>query len=102
MPLRDRALSVSGGYERFFVKDGVTYTHVMDPRTGRPVQGLLSVAVLTATATDGDALDNVFFVQGLEAARTALARLPPTEALFFVPRQGRKWTLVRLGGQTAH
>ena len=38
----------------------------MDPRTGRPVQGVLSVAVLTATATDGDALDNVLFVQGPE------------------------------------
>jgi FAD:protein FMN transferase len=102
VPLRDRALSVSGGYQRFFEKDGVTYAHVMDPRTGRPVQGLLSVAVLTATATDGDALDNVLFVQGPEAARTAPGRLPPTEALFFVPRPGRKWTLVRLGGQTAH
>ena len=102
VPLRDRALSVSGGYARFFEKDGVTYAHVMDPRTGRPVQGLLSVAVLTATATDGDALDNVLFVQGPETARAALARLPPAEALFFVPRRGRKWTLVRLGGQTAH
>jgi len=102
VPLRDRALSVSGGYQRSFEQDGITYAHVMDPRTGQPVQGLLSVAVLTATATDGDALDNVFFVQGLEAARTALARLPPTEALFFLPRRGRKWTLVRLGGRTAH
>jgi thiamine biosynthesis lipoprotein len=102
VPLRDRALSVSGGHARFFEKDGVTYAHVMDPRTGHPVQGLLGVAVLTATATDGDALDNVFFVQGLEAARAALARLPPTEAFFFVPRRGRKWKLVRLGGRTAH
>ena len=74
----------------------------MDPRTGRPVQGLLSVAVLTDRATDGDALDNVLFVQGPETARTTLARLPPTEALFFVPKGGRKWTLVRLGGRTAH
>jgi thiamine biosynthesis lipoprotein len=103
VPLRDRALSVSGGYERSFEKDGVTYAHVMDPRTGQPVQGLLSVAVLAATATAGDALDNVFFVQGIEVARTALARLRPTEAVFFVPsRRGRKWTLVRLGGRTAH
>ena len=39
VPLRDRALSVSGGTQRFFEQDGVTYAHVMDPRTGRPVQG---------------------------------------------------------------
>jgi FAD:protein FMN transferase len=102
LPLRDRALSVSGGSERFFEKDGVTYTHIMDPRTGRPVRGLLSVAVLSEHATDGDALDDVFFVQGPDAARGTLARLPSTQALFFVPGPGRRWTLVRLGDPTAH
>jgi len=71
--LRDRALSISGGYERFFVKDGVTYAHIMDPRSGRPVQGVLSVAVVSASATDGDALDDVLFVQGLERARAFVA-----------------------------
>ncbi len=88
VPLRDRALSVSGGYARSFVKDGVTYAHIMDPRTGWPVQGLLSVAVLSDSATDGDALDNVLFVQGLKRARAFLARQkaqPPIEVLFFEP-----------------
>ena len=74
--LRDRALSVSGGYARFFERDGVTYAHIMDPRTGRPVQGVLSVAVLTDSATDGDALDNVLFVQGLDRAGPFLERQP--------------------------
>ena len=88
VPLRDRALSVSGGYARAFVKDGVTYSHIMDPRTGRPVSGVLSVAVLSASAMDGDALDNVLFVQGLARARAFVAGLkaqPPIEVLFFEP-----------------
>jgi FAD:protein FMN transferase len=89
VPLRDRALSVAGGYARAFVKDGVTYAHIMDPRTGRPVSGVLSVAVLSGSATDGDALDNVLFVQGLERARAFVAGrqavLPHTEVLFFEP-----------------
>ncbi len=75
--LRDRALSVSGGYERFFEKDGVTYSHIMDPRTGRPVQGVLSVAVLSDRATDGDALDDVLFVQGVERACPSSSATPP-------------------------
>jgi thiamine biosynthesis lipoprotein len=94
--LRDRALSVSGGYERFFEKDGVTYSHIMDPRTGRPVQGVLSVAVLTDSATNGDALDDVLIVRGLDASRAFLGRFRDSEALFFLPRPGRKWQLVRL------
>jgi thiamine biosynthesis lipoprotein len=94
--LRNRALSVSGGYERFFEADGVTYSHVMDPRRGRPAEGVLSVAVLTDTATAGDALDNVFLVQGLERTEASPRRHPSTEVLFFLPKPGRKWKLVRL------
>ena len=101
VPLRDRALSVSGGYARAFVKDGVTYSHIMDPRTGRPVIGVLSVAVLSASATDGDALDNVLFVQGLERARAFVAGLKaqsPIEVLFFAPAS-EGYRLERLGAQ---
>jgi thiamine biosynthesis lipoprotein len=96
--LRDQALSISGGYERFFVKDGVTYAHIMDPRSGRPVQGVLSVAVVSASATDGDALDDVLFVQGLERARAFVARLPrspETSVYFFVPAAGGDYRLER-------
>ncbi len=58
----------------------------MDPRTLKPVQGILSVAVLTTTGTIGDALDNVFFVQGVDQTRTSLAKYPAgTEAMFFLP-----------------
>jgi thiamine biosynthesis lipoprotein len=97
LPLHDRALSVSGGYERFFEKDGVTYSHVMDPRIGRPVQGVLSVAVLSDSATAGDALDDIFLVEGVGRAGTFLKAQPSTEVLFFLPEAGRRWKLVRLG-----
>ncbi|HEX9188867.1 MAG TPA: FAD:protein FMN transferase, partial [Vicinamibacteria bacterium] len=95
--LRDRALSVSGGYARFFEEGGVTYAHILDPRTGRPVQGVLSVAVLSDSATDGDALDNILFVQGLEQAGTCRKRLGSPEAFFFLPRPGGGWRLARVG-----
>jgi thiamine biosynthesis lipoprotein len=95
--LRDRALSVSGGYARFFEEDGVTYAHILDPRTGRPARGVLSIAVLTARATDGDALGDVLFVQGLDGSRAFLGLSPGTEALFFLPKSQGGWTLVRVG-----
>jgi thiamine biosynthesis lipoprotein len=97
--LRDRALSVAGGYARFFEEDGLAYSHIMDPRTGWPVRGVLSAAVLTATATDGDALDDIAFVQGVDWTAAFLKRIPSTEALFFLPKAGRRWTLVRVRGQ---
>jgi FAD:protein FMN transferase len=93
--LRDRALSVSGSSEKFFESGGVRYSHIMDPRTLKPVQGILSVAVLTTTGTIGDALDNVFFVQGVDLTRSSLTKHPVgTEAMFFLPDGDSKWTMV--------
>ncbi len=96
VPLKDRALSVSGRAEKSFERDGVVYSHIMDPRTARPVQGILGVAVLTSTGTAGDALDDALFVQGVERSRAYLQRLPATEAIFFLPEDARPWKMVRL------
>lgn len=81
--LKNQALSISGSYEKFFEIGGVRYSHVMNPRTGRPVPNVLSVAVLTASGTAGDALDNIFYVQGVERSRNYLKRLPQTEVFSF-------------------
>lgn len=86
--LKDRALSVSGSAGKFFEIGGVRYAHIMDPRTGRPVQGMLSVVVLASTGTAGDALDNVFFVNGVAWSRGYIARLAATEVWFFLPEKG--------------
>jgi FAD:protein FMN transferase len=94
--LKDRALSVAGRSEKSFEAGGVTYSHIMDPRTGRPAQGVLSVAMLTSTGTAGDALDDAFFVLGPEGSQAYLSRLRDTEVLFFLPDVHRGWILVRL------
>jgi thiamine biosynthesis lipoprotein len=94
--LKNRALSVSGSAEKFFELDGTRYSHIFDPRTGRPVPNLLSVAVLTETGTAGDALDNVFYVQGVAWSRALLKQQPGTEVFFFQPRAKAAWTLTHL------
>ena len=93
--LKDRAVSVAGSSEKAFEVDGVRYSHIMDPRTGKPAQGVLSVAVLASSGTAGDALDNAFFVLGPERSRAYLQRLHGTEAIFFLPHAGRGWKLAR-------
>jgi thiamine biosynthesis lipoprotein len=84
--LKNRALSVAGSSEKSFTAAGVVYSHIMDPRTGKPVPGIRSVAVLANSGTEGDALDNAFFVLGREASRNYLASLSGVEVLFFLER----------------
>ncbi len=98
VPLKDRALSVSGSSEKFFEQDGVRYSHIMDPRTGWPVRGVLTVAVLAPTGTAGDAFDNALFVLGPDGSRRYMRTLEGVEALFFLPKGQTDWTLRRRRG----
>jgi FAD:protein FMN transferase len=94
--LKDQALSVSGSYEKFFELNGKRYSHIMDPRTGWPVQGVLSVAVITSDGLSGDALDNVFYVLGIERGRASLKKFSASEVIYFLPDSRRKWKMVRV------
>ena len=51
--LADEAISTSGGYEKFFIKDGKLYHHILDPSTGYPVYECQSVSVIAKNAPDG-------------------------------------------------
>ena len=62
--LKDQSLSTSGAYEKFFQAGGKTYSHIMDPRTGYPAQGMLSVSVITPKTIDSEAWAKPFFVNG--------------------------------------
>lgn len=94
--LKDQALSVSGSAEKFFELNGKRYSHIMDPRTGRPVMKVLSVAVMTKTGTAGDALDNVFYVLGVQQTKALLKRSAHTEAIFFLPDKPKTWKSIHL------
>jgi len=83
--LRDGAFATSGDYRNFFVRDGVRYSHVLDPRTGRPVKnGVVSVSVLAPDCTLADGLATAVMVMGPEAGVALLERLPEVEGLIVV------------------
>ncbi len=70
-----QGVSTSGKYEQFVAQDGKTYGHILDPRSGRPAEGLISVTVIAPSAMDADAWSTALFVLGpLEARRKAKAR----------------------------
>ena len=71
----------SGNYRKFYIKDGVKYSHTIDPRTGYPVQHkLLSATVIAPTAIEADAYATYCMVIGTEKAQEFILSRPDLEA----------------------
>jgi FAD:protein FMN transferase len=62
--LKDMSMSTSGSYEKFFRAEGKVYAHIMDPRTGYPAQGTVSVSVVAPRTIDSEAWAKPYFVNG--------------------------------------
>ncbi|HOV11133.1 MAG TPA: FAD:protein FMN transferase [Bacteroidales bacterium] len=81
--LVNKSLATSGNSRKFFIKDGIKYSHTIDPATGYPVRhSLLSVTVLAGDCSSADAYATAFMVMGLEKAKEFLKTHTGLEAYF--------------------
>ncbi len=79
--LSDEALVTSGNYRKFFVRDGVKYSHTIDPVNGYPAKhSLLSATVIDKKSSRADALATAFMVMGVEKTKEWLSKNPEIEA----------------------
>ena len=66
LPIKNSSIVTSGNYEKFFNIDGKSYSHIIDPRTGYPSEGILSVTIISENAELADALATSVFVLGTD------------------------------------
>jgi FAD:protein FMN transferase len=81
------AMATSGDYERFFEKDGQRYSHLLDPRTGWPVNHWRSVSVLAPLCVAAGACATVAMLQPIE------------DALAFLDAQAVRYLAVTASGE---
>jgi FAD:protein FMN transferase len=79
--LSDSTFSTSGDYERFFMKDGVRYHHILDLRTGQPARESRSVTLVTDRAVIADALAKGVFILGPVAGMALVEKVPHVDAV---------------------
>ncbi|MEI7543102.1 MAG: FAD:protein FMN transferase [bacterium] len=91
----DMAITTAGDYERFFVKDGINYHHIMNPKNGSPARGVASVTVMCESSTTADAWDTALFVMGKDAALKKADEVKDIEILV-VTDDGKKYTSTKM------
>ncbi len=83
LSLEDKSVVTSGIYDRFFEKDGNIYHHLLDSRTGMPVENnLYSATIVSDSSADGDALSTICYCLGQEKGMELIESIPDTYLLF--------------------
>jgi thiamine biosynthesis lipoprotein len=94
--LKDRSLATSGNYRKFFVEDGIKYSHTIDPRTGYPARNqLLSATIIADSCATADGIATACMVMGKDKTIEFLGFHPEFEAfLVFSDESGNfiTWT----------
>lgn len=80
-PLEDNAVETSGSYEKYVVFNGIRYSHIIDPRTGYPAQGVVSVSVFAKQTEIADGLATGIFVLGVEVGLDLVNQLKGIECI---------------------
>ena len=81
LPLSDSAISTSGDYERYFMRDGQRIHHIISPHTGKPANGTWSTTVTGPDALTTDALSTTLFVLGAEKGIALIETLDNIDAV---------------------
>ncbi|HDC4410740.1 TPA: FAD:protein FMN transferase [Enterobacter kobei] len=83
MTVENRSVVTSGTYERFFEENGKRYHHILDPRTGYPLDNALdSVTIVSKESIDGDIWTTLMYGMGIEKGCAVLRSRPDIEAIF--------------------
>ena len=85
MEIEDLSLVTSGVYERFYMVDGKSYHHIINPDTLFPGNEYLSVSILTSDSGVGDALSTAVFNMDLETGKNFIENYAGVEAMWVLP-----------------
>jgi thiamine biosynthesis lipoprotein len=81
LQITNGTFSTSGDYERFFIKDGVRYHHIIDPDFGEPATGCRSVTIVANRAVMADVLSTGVFILGPDEGMKLIEQLPDVEGV---------------------
>jgi len=93
VPLHNRAMATSGDYRNYFETDGKRFSHIIDPRTGYPVNnGVVSVSIVADNCMFADGLATAIMVMGLDHGMALIGSLKDVDAFVIVRKTDNEYT----------
>jgi len=97
--LKDRSLTTSGNYRKFYEENGIKYTHSIDPKTGYPAkQQLLSATIISSACIDADAYATACMVSGLDKSIQMLEKLKDIDAYLIYSAEDGSYQIYQTPG----
>jgi thiamine biosynthesis lipoprotein len=96
--LENEDVSTAGDYQRYFMKDGIRYHHILDPATLLPARRCQSVTVIAKDGITADGLDTGIFVMGPDKGMALIESLPDVEGVI-VNQEGKIFVSSGLKGR---
>ncbi len=83
LSVKNKSVVTSGNYERYFIKDGQRFHHIIDPKTGYPSQSkIISATIISDNSIDGDGLSTGVYILGIEKAMGIIEAIDGIDAIF--------------------
>jgi len=95
--LKDESISTSGCHEKTFKAGGKTYCHIMDPRTGHPIEGMLGATIITPLGVEAEALSKAAMLNGIEWTKQFAKKRADVRAILYYSGQDGKLGSTQIG-----
>ena len=84
LPIENKSVATSGDYEKYFTNNGVRYGHIINPVTGYPTTGIMSVTIISPSAELSDAMATAVFVLGAEDGMAMIEQMDGVSCIIIV------------------
>jgi thiamine biosynthesis lipoprotein len=84
LPIENQSVATSGNYEKYFIHDETKYSHIINPVTGYPISGIMSVTIISQSAELSDALATSVFVMGVNDGMEMIERMEGVSCIIIV------------------
>ena len=83
LSVKNKSVVTSGNYEKYFIKDGERFHHIIDPKTGYPSQSkIISATIISDNSIDGDGLSTGVYILGIDKALKIIEAIEGIDAIF--------------------